>query len=348
MTYQNDLFLRACRRQKVERTPVWMMRQAGRYLPEYRAVRAKADFLTMCKTPELASEVTVQPVDLIGVDAAIIFSDILVVPEAMGMTWTMIESQGPRFPAPIRSKDDVHALKVADPEKSLRYVLDAIAMTKRSLGGRVPLIGFSGSPWTLATYMVEGGGTSNFSSVKAMMLDEPETFKELLKKIRETVSLYLEAQIAAGADAVQIFDTWGGVLTPDHYRRFSLDPIFDIVSTVHRDGEPLIVFSKGANHSLREISQIGANVVGIDWTVDMAEARALVGDRVAIQGNMDPSVLYASPESIRREVKTILGKFGREPGHVFNLGHGITPGVPVENARAMVRAVKEESPHYHR
>ena len=347
MSLQNDLFLRACRRQRVERTPVWMMRQAGRYLPEYREVRATSDFLTMCKTPELASEVTIQPVELIGVDAAIIFSDILVIPEAMGMTWTMVESEGPRFPNPVRSQEDIHALKIPDPEKSLRYVLEAIETTKRRLGGSVPLIGFSGSPWTLATYMIEGGGNSNFRYAKGMMLDEPSMFEELLKKISDAVRLYLEAQIAAGADAVQIFDTWGGTLTPDQYRKFSLEPMFDIVSTLHRSGEPVIVFSKGANHSLREISQIGADVVGIDWTVDMAEARSFMEDRVAIQGNLDPAALYASPESIRHEVKAILKKFGRGSGHVFNLGHGISPDVPVEHVRAMVRAVKEESIHYH-
>jgi uroporphyrinogen decarboxylase len=344
---QNDIFLRACKKQLVDRTPVWMMRQAGRYLPEYRAVRAKSDFLTMCKTPELAAEVTIQPVDILGVDAAIIFSDILVVAEAMGMVWEMVEAHGPRFPSPIRSRADVDALRVADPEKKLRYVMDAIETTKRRLAGRVPLIGFSGSPWTLAAYMIEGGGSSSFRYAKGMMLDEPETFSRLLKKIASTVGLYLEAQLAAGADAVQIFDTWGGILTPEAYKKFSLDPMFSIVSTLHRDGQPVIVFSKGANHALKELSLIGADVVGLDWTVDLDEARELTGDRVALQGNLDPSALYASPESIRKEVRAVLRKYGRGPGHVFNLGHGITPDVPVEHARAMVRAVKEESALYH-
>jgi uroporphyrinogen decarboxylase len=343
----NDLFLRACRRQAVDRTPVWMMRQAGRYLPEYRAVRAQHDFLTMVRTPELAAEVTIQPVDLVGVDAAIIFSDILVIPEAMGMHLVMEESRGPRFPAPVRTADDVHALRIADPEKSLRYVTDALEATRRLLNGRVPLIGFAGAPWTLAAYMVEGGGSRNFRFVKEMLLDQPETLKALLHKLTLGVKNYLEAQLAAGADAVQIFDTWGGILTPDHYRKFSLDPLFEIVSSLRRGGAPVIVFSKGANHALKELSEIGADVVGLDWTVDIAEARSLIGERVALQGNFDPSYLYASTERIRDEVSSILKKFGGGTGHVFNLGHGILPDVPVDHARAMIQAVKEESPAYH-
>lgn len=344
---QNDLFLKACRRQKVERTPVWIMRQAGRYLPEYRAIRAQMDFKTMCKTPELAAAVTIQPVDVLGVDAAIIFSDILVVPEAMGMEWQMEEQRGPRFPRPLRSRADIEALVVPDPEKSLRFVLDAIGQAKRHLVGRVPLIGFSGAPWTLATYMIEGGGSSSFRYTKAMMLDEPDAFLLLLKKVGETVRLYLEAQVAAGADAVQLFDTWAGVLAPDHFRKFALDPLWETISSLHREGEPLIVFAKGASHSLHDIVGIGADVVGIDWTMDLAAAREIAGDRVALQGNLDPAALYASPESIRREVRAVLRKYGRGPGHIFNLGHGITPDVPVEHARAMVRAVKEESASYH-
>ncbi len=343
----NDLFLRACKKQRVERTPVWMMRQAGRYLPEYRAVRAKTDFLTMCKTPELAAEVTIQPVDIVGVDAAIIFSDILVVPEAMGMKLELVESKGPRFEQPIRTRDDIDALKVVDPQKGLRFVMEALETTKRALGGRVPLIGFAGSPWTLATYMIEGGGSREFKYTKQLMLDDPELLSELLAKLAITVRHYLEAQLAAGADAVQIFDTWGGTLGPDHYKRFSLEYIFRIVSTMHRNGSPVIVFSKGANHSLKDIADIGADVVGVDWTVDMADVRAQIGDRVGIQGNLDPSALYASPESIRREVKSILRKYGKGSGHVFNLGHGIFPDVPVEHARAFVNAVREESVVFH-
>ena len=343
----NDLFLRACKRQKVERTPVWMMRQAGRYLPEYRAVRAKADFLTMCKTPELASEVTIQPVDIIGVDAAIIFSDILVIPEAMGMPLEMIEAKGPHFHDPLRSRQDVEALTIPDPERELRYVMQAIEMTKRTLGNRVPLIGFAGSPFTLAAYMIEGSGGKEWKHTKRMMLDQPELMKELLDKLAESIRLYLEAQLAAGADAVQIFDTWGGVLTHDHYKMFSLDFTHKIVSRLHRNGQPVIVFSKGANHALKEIADIGADVVGLDWTIDLNEARELIGDKVALQGNLDPGTLYASPAIIRREVATILKKFGKGSGHVFNLGHGITPDVPVEHAKAMIAAVKEESVLYH-
>lgn len=343
----NDLFLRACRRQRVDRTPVWIMRQAGRYLPEYRAIRAKTDFLTLCKTPSLASEVTVQPVDIIGVDAAIVFSDILVVPEAMGMRLEMAEGEGPRFLNPIRSKRDVDQLRIPDPQNHLAFVLKALEASKRALRGRVPLIGFAGSPWTLAAYMVEGGGSKDFRTIKRMMLEEPDTLQALLGKIAYAVRLYLEAQIAAGADAVQIFDTWGGTLTPDCYLKFSLDPIFEIVSTVRREGAPVIVFSKGANHALQQLSQIGADVVGLDWTVDIADARRLTGDRVALQGNLDPAVLFCSPDIIRREVRSILRKFGHAPGHVFNLGHGILPDVQVDHAKAFVQAVKEESPAFH-
>ena len=344
----NDLFLRACRRQPVDRTPVWIMRQAGRYLPEYRALRARHDFLTMCKTPEIASEVTIQPVEIVGVDAAIIFSDILVVPEAMGMSLTMVESQGPRFPSPLRSAEDVRALKPVDPERQLKFVMDAIAMTRRGLGGRVPLIGFSGSPWTLASYMVEGGGSKDFRYIKKMMLDEPVLLTELIDLLTVTVRRYCEAQIASGAQAIQIFDTWGGILDPDHYRKFSLDPMFEIVSTMQRGDAPVIVFSRGAGHALKDIAAIGADVVGLDWTVDIAGARSLIGETAALQGNLDPSFLYASPENIRKEVRSILRRFGPGPGHIFNLGHGILPGVPVDHAIAMVRSVHEESPAFHR
>jgi uroporphyrinogen decarboxylase len=324
-----------------------MMRQAGRYLPEYRAVRARADFLSMVRTPELAAEVTIQPVDLVGVDAAILFSDILVIPEAMGMALEMEESKGPRFPEPIRSREQVEALRIADPDRHLRYVTDAIQLAQRVLHGRVPLIGFSGAPWTLAAYMVEGGGNKTFRHIKQMMLDDPDTLQLLLDKITKSVRLYLEAQAAAGADALQIFDTWAGVLTPDHFRKFSLDPIENIVSGVHRGPVPLIVFCKGVQYALRELATIGAEVLGLDWTVDLAEAKAVVGESVALQGNLDPSYLYASPERIRQEVRSILRKYGRGPGHVFNLGHGILPDVSPDHARAMVRAVHEESVSYH-
>ena len=343
----NDLFLRACRRQPVRTTPVWIMRQAGRYLPAYRAVRARHDFLTMCKTPELACEVTLQPVDIVGVDAAILFSDILVVPEAMGMHLTMVESRGPRFDEPVRSAGDLHALRQVDPEKDLRFVMDAIAMARRGLAGRVPLIGFTGSPWTLASYMIEGRGSKDFGTIKKMMLDEPALLGELVDLLAVTIRRYCEAQIAAGAQAIQIFDTWGGILDPDHYRKFSLEPMSDIVAKMNRGDAPVIVFSKGAAHALADLASIGADVVGLDWTVDIDAAKKATGDRVALQGNLDPSFLYASPENIRSEVRSILKRYGRGPGHIFNLGHGILPDVPVEHAIAMVRSVHEESPPFH-
>jgi uroporphyrinogen decarboxylase len=302
----------------------------------------------MCRTPELAAEVTLQPVDLVGVDAAIIFSDILVVPEAMGMTLEMEESRGPRLSPPVRSRGEIERLSVPDPERSLRYVMNAIGEARRVLAGRVPLIGFSGSPWTLAAYMIEGGGARDLKYSKALMLDDPAALRLLLEKLAVSVRLYLEAQIAAGAQAVQIFDTLGGALTPDQYRAFSLETMHDIVSRMNRSGVPVIVFSKGAHHSLREMAQIGADVVGLDWTIDIAEARALVGDTVALQGNLDPSALYAAPEAIRKEAASILRKYGKGSGHIFNLGHGILPDVPPDHARALVRAVREESPAYHR
>jgi len=344
----NDLFLRACRRQHVDRTPVWIMRQAGRYLPAYRAVRARHDFLTMCKTPEIAAEVTIQPVDILGVDAAILFSDILVVPEAMGMHLTMVESQGPRFASPLRSAGDLRELRQVDPERHLRFVMDAIAAARRGLNGRVPLIGFTGSPWTLASYMIEGGGSKDYRNIKTMMLDAPALLLELIGLLTETIRRYCEAQIASGAQAIQIFDTWGGILDNDHYRKFSLDPMEEIVSKMRKGDAPLIVFSKGAAHALADIASTGADVVGLDWTVDIASAKALTGGGVALQGNLDPSFLYASPESIRKEVLSILRRFGPGPGHVFNLGHGILPDVPVDHAIAMVRSVREESPAFHR
>ena len=343
----NDLFLRACRRLPVATTPVWMMRQAGRYLPEYRAVRARHDFLTMCRTPSLAAEVTVQPVDIVGVDAAIIFSDILVVPAAMGMRLTVQEGTGPRLAPPLRSAADIDALIDPDPERDLRYVMDAIGAARRALDGRVPLIGFSGSPWTLACYMVEGGGSASYVNIKRMMLDEPALLGALIGRLERAVRRYCEAQIAAGAQAIQIFDTWGGILDPEHYRKYSLESMFRVVGTMRKEGAPVIVFSRGAGHALADLASIGADVVSIDWTVDIGRARETTGGAVALQGNLYPSFLLASPESIRAEVRAILKKYGAANGHVFNLGHGIFPEVPVEHARALVRAVHEESAAYH-
>lgn len=344
----NDLFLKACRREPVPRTPVWFMRQAGRYLPEYRTVRAKADFLTLCKTPDLAAEVTVQPVDLIGVDAAIIFSDILVIPEAMGMELLVEENKGgPKFPSPLRSRDAIEKLKQPEPLKDLKYVMDALRVTKHTLNGRVPLIGFSGAPWTLATYMVEGQGSKNFRYIKEWMFTKPEDIHLLLDKLTDAVTAYLKAQIESGAQAVQIFDTWGGILSRDDFREFSLPYISRIVAAVRQSGVPVIVFCKDCGQALDEITATGADVVGVDWTTDMRTAREIVAGRAAIQGNMDPLMLYAPKPRIEQAVSSILQKFGHGNGHIFNLGHGILPDTPVENVRAFVDAVKRLSPAYH-
>jgi uroporphyrinogen decarboxylase len=324
------------------------MRQAGRYLPQYRAVRQKVDFLTLCKTPELAAQVTLQPVDVLGVDAAIIFSDILLLPEAFGMALQVDESKGgPRFTIPIRTESDIDSLTVPDASAKLKFLMEAIELTKRELRGRVPLIGFCGSPWTLAAYMVEGKGTKDFRHVKRLIYDQSAVAHKLLAKLADALVFFLEAQLAAGADAIQIFDTWGGILSPDNYREFSLDYLWKVVSNIRRNGAPIIVFSKGSNECLEEISKIGADVVSLDWTVDIGEARRSIGERVALQGNLDPSALYASPDKIRHEVKLILRKYGKGSGHIFNLGHGILPDTPVDHARTLVDAVKEESVAFH-
>lgn len=344
----NDLFLKACLRQPVTRTPVWIMRQAGRYLPQYRAVREKVDFLTLCKTPDLAAEVTIQPVDFLGVDAAIIFSDILVVPEAMGMELIVEENKGgPRLPKPVRSISDIQHLATPDPSEKLRFVLDAIQLTRKQLNDRVPLIGFSGSPWTLAAYMVEGHSSKNFDSIKEFTKNNSKGVHALLEKLSRVVATYLNAQIEAGAQAVQIFDTWGGILTPDAFNEFSLQYIKQIIASINNKKVPVIVFCKDCGHSLETISTCGCHVVGLDWSVDIGSVRKAIGKNVAVQGNLDPTVLYAKPEKIREEVKKILKKFGHGSGHIFNLGHGILPDIPVEHAKELVNAVKEESPQFH-
>ncbi len=345
---KNDLFLRACRRQDVERTPIWIMRQAGRYLPEYRAVRAKSDFLTMCKTPELAAEVTIQPVDLVGVDAAILFSDILVIPEAMGMHLEMNEGKGPVFPNPIRTIDDAKKLKDIDPTKELKYVLDAVTLTKKNLNNRVPLIGFSGSPWTLLTYMVEGKGSKNYSEVKKMLYNNPELAHSILDKLADTIAEYLSAKIEAGCNAVQIFDTWGGILSQKDFEEFSLQYVEKIISQIMRKNEPVIFFAKGVHYNLSRLASIGADVLGLDWTMDLGKVRQEVGDKVALQGNLDPTILYADKTYIKKEVENVLSSFGKGNGHVFNLGHGVLPDIDPENVRALVQYVKEESIIYHR
>ncbi len=323
------------------------MRQAGRYLPEYRAVRAKADFLTMCKTPELAAEVTIQPVDIIGVDAAIIFSDILVIPEAMGMSLQMHEGRGPVFDTPVRTEEQAGKLKKIDPYDDLKYVLDAISLTKKELNGRVPLIGFSGAPWTLLTYMVEGQGSKTFSNVKKLIYNNPELAHKLLDKLTDAVADYLSAQIEAGANAVQIFDTWAGILSPRDYLIFALKYVNQLIDKIKRNDEPIIYFPKGVHYRMRTTADCGADVIGIDWTIDMAKARDKIGSKVAIQGNLDPTVLYAEPGFIRREAKKVLESYGEGSGHIFNLGHGILPDVDPSHAKALVDFVKEKSGKYH-
>lgn len=347
MNLQNDLFLRACKKEPVERTPIWIMRQAGRYLPEYRAVREKADFLTMCKTPELAAEVTIQPIDIIKTDAAILFSDILVIPEAMGMELEMIESRGPVFHNPIRHEDDVKNLKHIDVESDLKYVLDGVSVTKKELNGRVPLIGFCGSPWTLLTYMVEGSGSKNYAYVKEMIYNKPALAHSLLERIADSCAEYLSAKIRNGANAVQIFDTWGGILTPKDYKEFSLRYIKRIIEKLEKTDEPVIVFSKGVHHSLKKIANCGADVVGLDWTMNLGKVRKKIGNKVALQGNLDPTTLFANKETIKARVQSVLKSYGEGSGHIFNLGHGILPKVDPEHAKALVQYVKEESVKYH-
>jgi uroporphyrinogen decarboxylase len=323
------------------------MRQAGRYLPEYRAVRKKSDFITMCKTPELAAEVTIQPVDLIGVDAAIIFSDILVIPEAMGMKLEMIESKGPKLYDPIRKSSDLDKLKTIDPTKELKYVLDAVSLTKKELNGRVPLIGFAGSPWTLMTYMVEGGGSKSFSEIKKFIYNQPEAAHRLLDKIADAVAEYLSAKIEAGVNAVQIFDTWGGILSPADFEEFSLRYIEKIISQIKRKDEPVIVFAKGVHYKLNKLAECGADVIGLDWTMDIGKVRSKIGKKVALQGNLDPTVLYGSEEKIRTEAVNVLKSFDKHTGHIFNLGHGILPDVSPAKAKFLVDIVKEESKSFH-
>jgi uroporphyrinogen decarboxylase len=349
---QNDRFLKALLREPVDVTPVWMMRQAGRYLPEYRRVRKQAgSFMDLCTSPELACEVTMQPVDRFPLDAAILFSDILTIPDAMGLGLYFAEGEGPRFERPVRCAADVDALPVPDPEDELRYVMDAVRLIRRTLDNRIPLIGFSGSPWTLATYMVEGSSTKTYSKVKGMLYNEPQLLHRMLETVARSVTSYLNAQIAAGAQAVMIFDTWGGVLTPPDYVEFSLDYMQQIVSGLTREAEgrkvPVILFTKGGCQWLEIMADTGCDALGIDWSTDLAAARKRVGDRVALQGNLDPAVLYASPDVIRRKVGEVLAAFGKGSGHVFNLGHGITPDVDPEHAGALINAVHELSAQYH-
>ena len=345
---KNDRFLRALARQPVDRTPVWMMRQAGRYLPEYRKIRNQAgDFMSLCKNTDLACEVALQPIDRFNFDAAILFSDILTIPDAMGLGLYFVEGEGPKFHKPLRTETDINDLNIVDTKRDLKYVTDAVSLIRRELNGRVPLIGFSGSPWTLATYMIEGQSSRDFPNIKMMLYKQPESLHQLLDKLALSVINYLNAQISSGAQAVQIFDTWGGVLSHDAYAEFSLAYMEKIVSGLVRHSEgrdvPVILFTKGGGQWLELLANTGCDGIGLDWTTDIGSARLRVGDRVALQGNMDPAVLRSDHSSIEYQVKSILESYGTGVGHIFNLGHGITPDIDPNNVKAFVDAVHQYS-----
>jgi uroporphyrinogen decarboxylase len=351
-TLQNDTFLRALMRQPTDYTPVWLMRQAGRYLPEYNATRKQAgSFLNLCKNPSAATEVTLQPLERFPLDAAILFSDILTIPDAMGLGLYFAEGEGPKFERTVRDEAAVAKLAVPDIGATLRYVTDAVSQIRRALNGRVPLIGFSGSPWTLACYMVEGGGSSDHHTVKAMAYQRPDLMHRILDINARAVAAYLNAQIEAGAQAVMIFDTWGGALSAAAYKKFSLAYITRVVALLKRENEgrrvPVIVFTKGGGLWLEDIAACGCDAVGVDWTIELSQARARVGAQVALQGNLDPTVLFAEPQTIRAEVGQVLASYGKGAGHVFNLGHGISQFTPPEHAAALAAAVHELSPAYH-
>ncbi|NIM70715.1 MAG: uroporphyrinogen decarboxylase [Xanthomonadales bacterium] len=349
---KNDRLIRALRRQPVDRTPVWIMRQAGRYLPEYRAIRKQAgSFMALCTNPELACEVTLQPLRRFPLDAAILFSDILTIPDAMGLGLYFVEGEGPRFEQPIDSPAAIERLPRPDPFERLDYVMQAVRRIRSELDGSVPLIGFSGSPWTLATYMVEGGSSKNFGKVKGLLYGQPEAAHALLARLAEAVTDYLNAQIESGAQAVQVFDSWGGVLSPAAFNEFSLTYLQQIVDGIRPgpDGQrvPIILFCKGCNGHLEALADTGCDALGVDWTLTLGEARRRVGDRVALQGNLDPAVLLAPPEVVRTQVAATLDSFGDGEGHVFNLGHGITPDVNPDHLATLVDAVAELSPARH-
>jgi len=342
---KNDLLLRALLKEPTPRRPIWLMRQAGRYLPEYRATRARAgSFMALCTNPQLACEVTLQPIDRFPLDAAILFSDILTIPHAMNLGLDFEAGEGPKLERPVRTAADVANLKIPDPAGELRYVIDAVALIRRELSGRVPLIGFAGSPWTVGTYMVEGGGSKTFGIVKRMMYESPEVLHRLLDVLARSTILYLNAQIAAGAQAVMLFDTWGGVLTPAQYEEFSLRYMAQVIGELTREcggrRVPNIVFTKGGGAWLGKIAAIGCDAVGVDWTTDLATARRAVDGRVALQGNLDPSALFAPPDALRAETRRVLDSYGAGPGHVFNLGHGITPDVDPERVAVLVDTVR--------
>jgi uroporphyrinogen decarboxylase len=338
MNYRNDLLLRAARGEQVERPPVWLMRQAGRILPEYRAVRESLrDFIELVKTPERAAEVTIQPVDILGVDAAIIFSDILVIPEAMGLPYEMIEKRGPIFPETIQHMADVEKLRIADPESDLAYVTEAIKLTKKELNGRVPLIGFAGAPFTIFAYMVEGSGSKTFSRAKKMLYTDPVLSHKLLQKITDSTIAYLKAQVTAGADLIQIFDSWAGILSPEQYRAFSL-PYIRQICEAFSTLVPVTVFAKGAWFALSDFAQLPCHTIGLDWTMDVASARAATAGKT-LQGNLDPCVLYADFETIRKEVKQMAAQFGHQ-NYIANLGHGVYPDTNPDHVRCFIDTIK--------
>ena len=350
---KNDLLLRALLREKTERTPLWIMRQAGRYLPEYRATRAEAgDFMSLCRNPELACEVTMQPLRRYKLDAAILFSDILTVPDAMGLGLYFETGEGPKFKRPVQTTRDIKNLHVPDVASDLGYVFDAVRTIRRELDGMVPLIGFAGSPWTVGTYMVEGGSSREFPTIKGLAREEPAALDALLDTVAQTTTEYLNAQVAAGAQAIMVFDTWGAALEPDDYRRFSLASMQKIVDGITREADgrrvPVILFTKGAGPLLEDMVGTGCDALGVDWTTDLATARQYVDDKVALQGNLNPATLRESPEVIRQGVADVLESYGTGPGHVFNLGHGITPDIDPDNVSVLVDAVHELSPGYHK
>jgi len=341
---KNDRFLRALRREPTDTTPIWVMRQAGRYLPEYRATRDRAgSFMALAQAPELACELTLQPLARFELDAAILFSDILTIPDAMGLGLSFAQGVGPQFARTVRSAADIANLAVPDMDGELRYVMDAVRLIRRELDGRVPLIGFSGSPWTLACYMVEGRGSKDFATFKAMCWNEPKLAHQLLDTLAQAVAAYLVAQAAAGAQALMVFDTWGGLLGPSPFREFSLRYMERVITALKADPAsrelPVIMFSKGAGAHLAEMADSGCAALGVDWTIDLADARRAVAGKVALQGNLDPTILRASPEAIRREARAVLDSYGNHPGHVFNLGHGITPEVDPEHVKVLVDEV---------
>ena len=332
------LFLRACRREPVDRAPIWVMRQAGRYLPEYRAVREKVDFLTLCRTPELATQVTLQPIDRFGFDAAILFSDILIPAASMGVNFDF--NPGPVLEEPLRTPADIEKLSLSDPEETVPYVFETVRMLRRALAGRVPLIGFAAAPFTLAAYLVEGGGSRNFDRIKRMLFGDPDSAHKLLGKVAEMTERYAAAQIRAGAEAIQLFDTWAGVLDPASYREFALRYARQVLEKLRESSVPLIYFALDSNHLLKEIRECGADVVGADWRLPLSEVSARLGQRFALQGNLDPCVLFAAPAVVEQRTRWVLEQGRDLPGHIFNLGHGILPETPLASVEALVRTVR--------